>query len=114
MSTDSLTDVLVFLGDNTAQAQPQMFRCCPLGLQFYSPCPLPLYKLMALRLQMPDSVGPEAAFEVEGIVVHSQIDRKHRMHRIWVMFTNLPEDAAARLKQVSKKTGTQCPHCMNY
>ena len=114
MGADSLTNVMVFLDDGQAQAQPQMFRCCPLGLQFYSPRELPLYKLMSMRLQVPDADVPEPGFEAEGIVVHAQYDRKQEMHRIWVMFTNLPEDVAARLKCVSKKTGTQCPHCMNY
>jgi hypothetical protein len=111
--TDCQAEIRV---EGSADVQQQMedFRCCPLGVQFYSRRELPLYRVMQMDLQLPDGTGEEKAFTATGIVVQSQFHASRREHRVWIMFTDLPDSAAARLKCVSKETGVQCPHCMNY
>lgn len=94
--------------------QPETFRCCPLGVQFYSSEELPLYKVMAMSLNLPSSKGPAEKFEATGVVVQSRFEPVRNQHRIWIMFADLPDSVAAKLKCISKETGSQCPHCMNY
>ena len=106
--------VVVSLDKAGDAMQPDSFRCCPLGLQFYSRKKLDIYKVMKMDLQVPGRAKTKGTFAAEGVVVHAQYDEKQSMYRTWIMFTDLPDEAASRLKCMTKKTGLQCPHCENY
>lgn len=106
--------VMVFCGEDESQLQPESFRCCPLGVQFYSPHEIEPYKIMELDLQFPGEGTEALTARCCGVIVQSAFDRAKDMYRVWMMFTDLPPDVQQRLKCVSKKAGTQCPHCENY
>ena len=107
-------DVLVCWGDETTAQDRLRFRCCPLGLQLYTQRPLAMFKVLSLNLAIPDESGSELRATCEGIVVQCLPDRNRGLHRIWVLFTRIPDDFRRRLQCWSKKAGTQCPHCLNY
>lgn len=107
-------DVLVFCGEEDPDPQPETFRCCPLGVQFYSKTALPQFRLLDLNLKAPDEGKEPVDIRCRGVVVHSQLDTKSELHRIWVLFTNLKPDVAARLKCTSKQNNLKCPHCVNF
>ncbi|MBP7274902.1 MAG: hypothetical protein KBA51_01720 [Kiritimatiellae bacterium] len=104
----------VWVEGGVADKQGEQFRCCPLGVQFYSHKEIPLYRVMQLDMHLPESGGDNPTFQVTGIVVQSQFDPARDQYRMWILFTDLPDSVAARLKCVSKETAAQCPHCMNF
>ena len=106
--------VMVFCGEDDPQQQPDTFRCCPLGVQFYSQQEMEPYKIMEMDLRFPDEEGAGLDAHCCGVVVQSAFDKARGMYRVWLMFTDLPRDVQSRLKCFSKKAGTQCPHCVNY
>ncbi|MBM4155772.1 MAG: hypothetical protein FJ221_12205 [Lentisphaerae bacterium] len=106
--------VMVFCGEEDTQQQPDSFRCCPLGVQFYSQREIEPYKIMEMDLQFPGEDSQALATRCCGVVVQSAFVKARDMYRVWLMFTDLPTDVQKRLKCVSKKAGTQCPHCENY
>ena len=105
----------IWVEGDEAVKQAEHFRCCPLGVQFYSRKELPLYRVMQLDLHLPgENADTTHAFQATGIVVQSEQVPERKQFRVWIMFTDLPDAVAARLKCVSKETASQCPHCMNY
>lgn len=96
------------------ETQGEDFRCCPLGVQFYSRRDISLYQMMELHLNFPAGSEENGTFDATGIVVQSVYDEKRKLHRLWIMFTDLSDSAVAKLRCVSKESGTQCPHCVNY
>lgn len=104
----------VWVESGSAEQQWEHFRCCPLGVQFYSRKEIPLYRIMQMDLHLPGSKGDDPSFQATGIVVQSQFQQGRDQYRVWILFTDLPDSVAARLKCVSKETATQCPHCMNF
>lgn len=109
-------DVLVFCGEEDDPApQPETFRCCPLGVQFYSRGDVPHFRIMDLNLKVPESgVADALDIQCRGVVVHSQHDRKSDLYRIWVLFMDLKPEVADRLKCTTKKKNLTCPHCANF
>jgi hypothetical protein len=108
-------DVLVFCGEDDPAPQPDTFRCCPLGVQFYSKGDVPQFRLMDLNLKVPEGAkDTKLDIRCRGVVVHSQHDRKSDLYRIWVLFVDLKPAVAAKLKCVTKKKNLTCPHCENF
>jgi len=109
-------DVLVYCGEGEEVRQPDTFRCCPLGLQFYSKRELPTYRVLELQVRVPDRDEKEAPtlIDCSGVVVHSQWDPEKNMYRTWVMFADLPEEMRERFRCISKESDFLCPHCENY
>lgn len=109
-------DVTVYVGKNEGVSQPESFRCCPLGLQFYSRTELPAYETVEFRLQAPK----DAAFAFKGpmtctgVVVHCQKDIPHDRYRVWLLFVDLPEDVRSQLTCLGKSGDLLCPYCENF
>lgn len=108
------SQVYVHLGKSRAIKQPANFRCCPLGLQFYSPDALPLYETLGFKLEAAGKGGLTEPIDCMGVVVHSQFEAEASMHRIWVSFVDLPERVRENLKCLGKCADFLCPHCENY
>ena len=106
-------EVLVYASCPQGIKQPGTFRCCPLGVQFYSHSDIPMYSVMEIKLDFPveDQTVP---IDCSGVVVYSEFDKKSGMYRIWVTFLDLDEEKKKRLKCLGKCTETLCPHCENY
>lgn len=106
-------DVLIIQEDQAPLPQPDTFRCCPLGLQFYSPQELPLYKVLALKVNAPQGTGTPAV-DCSGIVVHCQHETPQDRYRVWVLFSDLPEATRKQLKCIANACELKCPHCENF
>lgn len=109
-------EVLVYCGEGEAVPQPESFRCCPLGLQFYSKRELPTYRVLELQIKVPaaEPGGEETLSDCSGVVVHSQYDSERDLYRTWVMFADLPAETRERFRCMSKESNFLCPHCENY
>ncbi|MCX7819667.1 MAG: hypothetical protein N2652_10770 [Kiritimatiellae bacterium] len=114
VESTAVPEILVCWDQEETAQDRRGFRCCPLGVQFYTRRPLAMFKILMLDLCLPDGAGQEQRAKCEGIVVHTAPDTARGLHRIWVLFTNMPEEFRRRLQCWSKEAGTQCPHCMNY
>lgn len=109
-------DVTVYLGEEKGVSQPETFRCCPLGVQFYSERELATYEVMEFKLNAPAGVpfifsGPMTC---SGVVVHCQKDIPNDRFRIWLMFLDLPESVRSQLECMGKSGEFLCPHCENF
>lgn len=107
-------EVLVYCGSDPAAVQPETFRFCPLGLQFYSRKALPEYQQMELSLQGAEGVDLPPDTRCEGIVVQCRFDSRRGLYRSWILFLDLPDDLRRRFQCVAKDAGSLCPHCMNF
>ncbi len=107
-------DVLVYCGEGEGVRQPDDFRCCPLGLQFYTERELPSYELMDLSLQLPGSGGETSSLNCTGVVVYSQLEPQSGMHRVWVAFLDVPESVRTNLRCLAEDSSFLCPHCENF
>jgi hypothetical protein len=107
-------EVLVFCGDEGGVRQPDTFRCCPLGLQFYSPKELPSYQVLEFKVKAPSDAAAGVPVDCSGVVVHSQYEDKRGMYRVWVAFLDLDEGVRRGLECFAKDAKLTCPHCMNY
>lgn len=106
--------VTVVRENQTEEVQPSGFRCCPLGVQFYSDEEVQSYKIMELDLKFPSNGCDPLDARCRGVVVQSAFDKAKSKYRTWLMFTDLVPEARDRLKCISKDCGVQCPHCENY
>lgn len=116
MGLSMSVDVTVYVGENEGVNQPDSFRCCPLGLQFYSQKELPAYETVEFRLQTPPGTpfvfnGPMTC---SGVVVHCQKDVPHDRFRIWILFVDLPEEIRSQLTCLGKSGDLLCPYCENF
>ncbi len=107
-------EVLVYCGEEGPESQPETFRFCPLGVQFYSRTQLPQYQQIRMNLDGTPTAPIPAGTQCEGVVVHSQYDRDRRLYRNWILFIDLPEDVRRQFQCFARKSGTVCPHCMNF
>jgi len=107
-------EVLVFCGEEGPERQPETFRFCPLGVQFYSRAQLPEYR--QIRMSLGGSPGAPIAegTQCEGVVVHCQYDPERRLYRNWILFIDLPEEVRRQFQCLARQSGTLCPHCMNF
>ena len=108
--------VLVFRGEEEdGVPQPETFRCCPLGLQFYAKDALPTYRVIELTIDDPGDGTTEAKpVDCSGVVVHSQYDEEKALFRTWVMFVDVPEETRQRFGCLARSSDFLCPHCENY
>ena len=94
--------------------QPNTFRLCPLGLQFYSNKQMSECSLLEFKLDLPADKNSQSHIACSGIVVNCQIQEHQSLYRIWVKFLDLPDSARSRIKCVSKSTNLLCPFCENF
>jgi hypothetical protein len=112
-SSVAASDVTVFVGNAPGIEQPDLFRCCPLGCQFYSKDEIEKYKVMEIDLEVPRN-GNNEKITCSGVIVHSKPEEKNTRYRIWMYFLDLPEDIKKSLHCIAKDAGTICPFCQNF
>ena len=112
------TEVLVYCGEQEGTRQPEFFRCCPLGMQFYSPTELPTYRVLELQVAVPEDLKKNGlktkSVDCSGVVVHSQWDNERELFRTWVLFADLPQDMRDHFRCLARESDFLCPHCENY
>lgn len=100
---------------NSEVPQPDTFRICPLGLQFYSKRPLPEFELVEFRLAFPSAGGNYRNLRCSGVVVHCRKDMEHRpLYLIWIKFLDLPASKRNQIECFAKGAKTLCPYCENF
>ncbi|OQA24328.1 MAG: hypothetical protein BWY59_02243 [Verrucomicrobia bacterium ADurb.Bin345] len=115
-STRSQQPVTVVVGgQKTGVKQPETFRVCPLGIQFYSKKSMPEFELIEFRIEVPgkNGSGPEQV-TCTGVVVHSRLDKETQLYRVWIKFIDLPESKRDRIHCVAKESSFLCPYCENF
>jgi hypothetical protein len=107
--------VTVVLGERESVKQPRDFRVCPLGIQLYSPKPLPEFEVLEFKISIPGAKGSKAEdIQCTGVVVHCAKDGDPSLYRIWVKFLDLPEAKKNQLECLSKTAKLKCPYCENF
>jgi len=106
--------VTVVMGKKRTQRQPDTFRVCPLGLQFYSSRKMQEFEVVDFNMQVPDKKGKAFEIRCTGVVVHCKPEKNKRHYRVWIKFLDLPQSEGTRLKCVSKASHLLCPHCENF
>jgi hypothetical protein len=114
--TSRRTPVTLVLSEQEQVPQPDSFRVCALGVQFYSPRPFPEFEVLDFVIRIPDGNKRPENVGCTGVVVHC---RKSELadagkYRIWVKFLDLPETKIKRLKCISRLARLQCPYCENF
>ena len=95
--------------------QPVCFRLCPLGIQFYSPKPLPEFEILELTVHVPGKAGePAEDTTCAGVVVHCRPEKDEKTFRVWVTFLDLPESKRKRLQCAAESSDLLCPYCENF
>jgi hypothetical protein len=112
--TEQGSAVEVHLNGDGAIMQPNTFRCCPLGLQFYAKKELPDYRVLHLKVEENDGADRPFMIDCNGVVVHSQFESERNMYRIWVVFMDVEQETRDRLHCIARENDTLCPHCMNF
>ena len=109
-------DVLVYLGEETGMAQPDTFRLCPLGLQFYTSNPMDECRLVELTFTVPaDDHAEQEKITCTGLVAQCcEPDNGQNLYRVWVKFLDVPESTLERLKTLCTGHDLICPYCSNY
>lgn len=116
MAKRAKAPVRVLVGKNgSGVPQPDTFRVCPLGLQFYSKRPLPEFELIEFRVALPDASGRRRAVKCTGVVVHCREDAEHSpLYRVWIKFLDLPEEQRNKIQCFAKQSNFLCPYCENF
>jgi hypothetical protein len=107
-------EVFVVFGQNGAVRQPATFRCCPLGIQFYTQEEVAQYRVVDIKLAVPDSTNLPAEIDCSGVVVHCERMNSSEAYRVWVYFLDLPEPVRGHLQCMAKQSETLCPYCENF
>jgi len=108
-------EVVVQAETEVPEPQPETFRFCPLGVQFYSRHRLPEYKQIELQVRGAEGIaGSRKRMRCEGIVVHSQYDRRRKQYRHWILFIEIPDALRNQFRCIARQTGSLCPHCENF
>ena len=95
-------------------AQPMGFRCCPLGVQYYSKEPVEEFATLEMDIEVPTESGELETIPCHGAVVHCEQTDNSGMYRVWVLFVDLDKDVRDRLECMSSEKGLRCVHCMNF
>ncbi len=107
--------VTVVLDEQDAVKQPNTFRVCPLGIQLYSPKPLPEFEILEFDICIPELGGKKKEdIRCTGVVVRCAKDGDPSLYRVWVKFLDLPEAKRNRLKCISENAKLKCPYCENF
>lgn len=107
-------DILVSVDGEEAMKQPATFRCCSLGVQFYSPNEFDLYKVLDITFCLADQPDAPSEIACSGIVVHCQKETASDLFRVWIFFTDMPDSTRNHLHCIAKESNTLCPFCENY
>ncbi len=102
------------VGSDDEVEQPVGFRCCPLGVQYYSTSPMEEFSTLEMDIQVPDEKGTTEKITCHGAVVHCERPDEESLYRIWVLFVDLDKDVRSRLECVSSEKALRCEHCMNF
>ncbi len=89
------------------------FHCCPLGVCFYSPRELTVFRVLRLSLAVPFD-SSQRSIDCNGFVAYCQFEEEKGMFRIWVHFIDIPEHVRNELKCITKQSDLVCQHCMNF
>ena len=107
--------VTVVIDERESFKQPENFRVCPLGVQLYSPRPLPEFEILEFNISIPSKRGGQKEdIQCTGVVVRCAKDGDPSLYRIWVKFLDLPEEKRSQLECLSKTSRLTCPYCMNF
>ncbi len=113
VTSEVACDVLVHVGSDEGVKQPDLFRCCPLGVQFYSDNEVDPYSILNFTLNLPDNPEQDE-ITCSGAVVHcDQVEGDYK-YRIWLYFLDLPENARTHLHCFAKEASFLCPFCENF
>ncbi len=105
--------VLVY-ADDEAVAQPETFKFCPLGVQFYTRKKYDECSIHEFSVDVEgDGRAPER-ISCSGVVVDCCKSGDGEMYRVWMKFLDLPETASDRIHCLVKSTEFLCPFCENY
>ena len=111
----SRSKVLVFQeGAEQGVRQPVAFQCCPLGLHFYAPGQVGMYRLLEFTIEEPETWPEKRHVSCVGIVAGCEFDAVSAMYRICVKFLDVPEEARESLEHLSRGAGLLCPYCENF
>jgi len=106
--------VMLFTGGENAVEQPQGFRVCPLGVQFYSPQEMAECTIHECELALPTEDEGTERIRCCGIIAACHRDGDHSMYRIWMKFLDLPDKARDRIECMVQSTEFLCPYCENF
>lgn len=106
--------VSVVMDNGEIMPQPDHFRVCPLGMQFYSREAVPEYVLLDLKITVLDADGTSTDLACTGAVVLSRYDPGCDLYRIWVVYVDLDDEKRNVLSCTCKEKNLLCPHCMNF
>ena len=105
--------VEVFLDEHATVVQPELFRVCPLGLQFYASRPVPEFTTLSFNMKIGTADGAAEEVSCSGVVVHCRHEKETGFYRVWVKFLDLPDAKNARIKCIARDAKLSCPHCEN-
>jgi hypothetical protein len=107
--------VTVFVGKKDKVKQPEGFRLCPLGVQFYSSHKIQEFECMEFKIQVPGN-GKRKSSEITatGVVVNCKQEKSNARFRVWIKFLDLPEADKSRIQCVAKSGKHLCPYCENF
>jgi hypothetical protein len=106
--------VTVVLGNRKSVRQPDGFRICPLGIQFYSTKPIARFKLLDFQISMSRNGDGSGKIHCCGAVVHCRRDSRKGCYRIWVKFLDLPKSKEKQIQCAAKSARLLCPYCENF
>ncbi len=108
--------VVVRVSDDDNPQPTDMFRLCPLGVQFYSSKPLKEFDLFEFNLDLAKTGKKVGAVPVKctGAVVRCQHEKKERRYRVWVQFLDLPKRAREKIRCASRDGKHICSYCENF
>jgi hypothetical protein len=112
-STEKANDIVIHFGDDSPVRQPRNFRCCPLGIQFYTENEIDRYSILDFKINLPSNPGTKNV-NCSGAVVHCDMQESCGLYRIWLYFLDLPEDARPHLHCFAKESNVLCPFCENF
>ena len=113
--TSERPPVTLVLSESEEVRQPDTFRVCPLGIQFYSPHPLPEFEILEFAIRVPNGRKKAEEITCTGVVVHCRKGENNAgNYRIWVKFMDLPEAHRKRIKCVASSSELLCPYCENF
>ncbi len=108
------TSVNVVFEEDPRVPQQNTFRCCPLGLQFFSPRKHADGTFLQISFAHPGGTQEDEALQCEGMVVYSEREEDSPLYRHWVFFLDLPESVRKELQCLTDDMESRCPWCENF
>ncbi|MGD9873442.1 MAG: hypothetical protein AB7T27_04145 [Kiritimatiellia bacterium] len=107
-------DVSVCIDQSDCFNQPGTFRCCPLGMQFYSDQQMEEELILEVALDIPGEGKTHQKVSCSGVVVQSVLDNPRNAYRNWVYFIDLAPGIKEQLQCFAKESKLLCPFCENF